>query len=261
MKRLLSIVFAFVTLILVALSCGGCAALYGVDFLVRVDGDRAPVVLHLTDPQIIEESDELKEQKCYRYIRETVQAVKPDLILMTGDLVYGKFDTEGEALVELIAFMESLKTPWAPVFGNHDNESPMGVAWQCERLEEAEYCLFKRGDVQSGNGNYTVGILQGGRLKRVFFMMDSGGCADMSAQSSFPTDSATNSSIGSIKRPRKFARKIGRRSSPSRSISKPMRLLMRTRSTALAISSPTFPSISIDSPKRKRGISDCSFGK
>ena len=85
--------------------------------------------------------------------------------------------------MELIAFMESLKTPWAPVFGNHDNESPMGVAWQCERLEEAEYCLFKRGDVQSGNGNYTVCILQGGRLKRVFFMMDSGGCADMSAQS------------------------------------------------------------------------------
>jgi len=183
LKRFFSAVLACAVSALAVLSCGACEPSYGVDFVLQVDHNKAPVVLHLTDPQIIEEEDALKEQKCYRYIRETVQTTNPDLILVTGDLVYGKYDLHGDALVELIAFMESLETPWAPVFGNHDNESPMGVAWQCERLEEAEYCLFKRGNLSSGNGNYTVGIVQGGSLKRVFFMMDSGGCVNMSALS------------------------------------------------------------------------------
>jgi hypothetical protein len=71
--------------------------------------------------------------------------------------------------------METLETPWAPVFGNHDNESLMGVDWQCQQLEAAEHCLFKQGDL-TGNGNYSVGIEQGGELLRVFYMLDSNGC-------------------------------------------------------------------------------------
>ncbi len=69
---------------------------------------------------------------------------------------------------------------WAPVFGNHDNESAMGADWQCEQLESAEHCLFKQRTL-TGNGNYTVGIEQGGVLKRVFFMVDSNGCSGKSA--------------------------------------------------------------------------------
>jgi hypothetical protein len=71
--------------------------------------------------------------------------------------------------------METLKTPWAPVFGNHDNESLMGVDWQCDQLETAKYCLFKQGDL-TGNGNYSVGLAQNDELLRVFYMMDSNGC-------------------------------------------------------------------------------------
>jgi 3',5'-cyclic AMP phosphodiesterase CpdA len=113
---------------------------------------------------------------CCQYIRETVQETKPDLILITGDIVYGRFDPKGDLLKSIIAFMETLKTPWAPVFGNHDNESLMGVDWQCQQLEAAEYCLFQQGDL-TGNGNYSVGIAQGEELLRVFYMMDSNGCS------------------------------------------------------------------------------------
>ena len=72
--------------------------------------------------------------------------------------------------------MDSFAVPWAPVFGNHDNESKMGVAWQCNRFETSEYCLFKRGSV-SGNGNYTVGLAVGDRLERTLYMLDSNGCS------------------------------------------------------------------------------------
>jgi hypothetical protein len=109
------------------------------------------------------------------HIRSIVTQTAPDVIFMTGDLVYGSFDDSGEAFKWFTALMDSFEIPWAPVFGNHDNESRMGVKWQCELLENAKNCLFKRGSV-TGNGNYTVGIAVGDQLKRVLYMTDSNGC-------------------------------------------------------------------------------------
>ena len=143
------------------------------DFVVEVEAGRDPVVLQLSDPQLCNWGN--LETYCYQYIRETVQETNPDLIIITGDLVYGRFDPDGKLLQGLIGFMESLQIPWAPVFGNHDNESLMGVDWQCAQLEKAEYCLFKQGDL-TGNGNYSVGVAQNDELLRVFYMMDSNGC-------------------------------------------------------------------------------------
>lgn len=187
-----------------------------VDFIVSVPEGRDPVILHLTDMQIIDSSQqrtptrlggsgstqeiywspENKDIRCYDYLREIIGATNPDLILITGDLVYGEFDDNGSNFLELIAFMESFKIPWAPVFGNHDNETKMGVDWQCEQLEDAEYCLFLQREL-TGNGNYTVGIEQGGRLTRVFFMLDSNGCGGASSESLANGHTKTGSGFGS----------------------------------------------------------------
>ena len=171
-------------------------AMEKVDFIVSVPADRQAVVLQLTDPQIIDSSQmrtpdrlsstmaeywgpDKKDERCYNYLREIITETKPDLILATGDIVYGQFDDNGSALVEFVAFMESFGIPWAPVFGNHENESKMGVDWQCEQFVNAEHCLFVQRELH-GNGNYTVGIEQGGKLTRVFFMLDSNGCGEPS---------------------------------------------------------------------------------
>ena len=169
------------------------------DFIVEVESGRDPVVLQLTDPQILDAAQQrvpnrissdqeiyyatsLIERHCFRYIRETIEATKPDLILLTGDLVYGEIDDNGTSFLALVEFMESLNIPWAPVFGNHDNESKKGADWQSAQLEAAENCLFKQRTL-TGNGNYTVGIKQDGELKRVFFMVDSNGCYSISEES------------------------------------------------------------------------------
>lgn len=171
-------------------------AMEKVDFIVSVPADRQAVVLQLTDPQIIDASQartadrlspvlqeywaaDKKEERCYSYLREIITETKPDLILVTGDIVYGQFDDNGSAFAEFVAFMESFGIPWAPVFGNHENESKMGVDWQCEQFVNAEHCLFVQRELH-GNGNYTVGIEQGGKLTRVFFMLDSNGCGEPS---------------------------------------------------------------------------------
>ena len=167
----------------------------GCDFVVALDASRRGEdikILQISDPQIIDSSqmrtpDELApdvalayapenfDSQCANHIRSLVAQTNPDLIFMPGDIVYGRFDDNGTALRRFVDFMESLCIPWAPVFGNHDNESKIGVAAQCAMFENAEYCLFKRGNV-SGNGNYTVGISVGGELIRALHMLDSNGC-------------------------------------------------------------------------------------
>lgn len=116
------------------------------------------------------------EENCYRHIRSLVEEVRPDLIIVTGDIVYGEFDDSGRALEDFLRFMGTLDTPWAPVYGNHDNESKRGVDWQCAQYAAARNCLFARGTV-SGNSNYTVGIYDGDALVRVLYMMDTNACS------------------------------------------------------------------------------------
>ena len=99
-----------------------------------------------------------------------------DLILITGDVIYGKYDRDGEILKAFIAFMESFDIPWAPIYGNHDAESPKGADWQCQQYEEAKNCLFVQRKL-TGNGNYTIAIKQDSTIKRMIFMMDSNGCS------------------------------------------------------------------------------------
>ena len=168
-----------------------------VDFVVEVPEGRDPIVLQLTDTQIIDAGQirpgrdgvdsvfwatDQVEERCYDYVTEIINATNPDLIILTGDIIYGEFDDSGSALLSFIQFMESFEIPWAPIFGNHDNESKKGVDWQCQQLENAEYCLFEQKTL-TGNGNYSVGIVQGNQLQRVFYMMDSNGCGHASEES------------------------------------------------------------------------------
>ena len=118
---------------------------------------------------------ENKDVQCYDHIRSLVAQTQPDMIFITGDVVYGQFDDSGDCLKDFIAFMESLQIPWTLVYGNHDNESAIGVARQSEMYAAGTYCMFKRGNV-TGNSNFSIGITCGGELKRVFYMVDSNGC-------------------------------------------------------------------------------------
>lgn len=178
------------------------------DFIVNVPSGKDVVVLQLTDTQIIDGAQSRPDvdsgdkityatdkipQYCYDYLTETIEATNPDFIIITGDIVYGKYDDNGSVLVNFIAFMESFEIPWAPVFGNHDNESAMGADWQCEQFEKAQFCLFKQGNL-TGNGNYSVGICQDGVLKRVFYMLDSNGCS--AASSASMSNGQTTSAVG-----------------------------------------------------------------
>jgi len=178
-----------------------------VDFVVDVETGRDIRVLQLTDVQTISVDQKRYEGRVggnsaadtfggyERYIGQVIERYDPDFIIMTGDNTYGEFDDYGEQFLHLISFMDSFEIPWAPVFGNHDNESNMGVDWQCDQFEASEYCLFKQREL-TGNGNYSVGLTQDGELKRVFYMLDSNGCGAMSAISLANGHSKTSAGFG-----------------------------------------------------------------
>lgn len=167
-----------------------------IDFTLNIDGEGEPRILMLSDIQIIQSEQQRFETRLNKgefdrwvtsndehnwkfCVRETVQSFKPDFIFTAGDNVYGEFDDSGRAQLDFVQFMDSFGIPWAPIFGNHDNDSVLGADWQCEQYVNAPNCLFKQGNL-SGNCNYTVGIRRGGKLIRVFFMTDSNACFGMS---------------------------------------------------------------------------------
>ena len=163
-----------------------------VDFVLDLPQGRPIRVLQLTDMQIIDAAqqrapDRLNQreialwqpvsipEQCTDHIKSVVAQTCPDLIIITGDIIYGEFDDSGASMDLFCDFMDSLGVPWAPVYGNHDNESLRGIDWQNQRLEAADLCLFRKGRV-TGNGNYAVLITRDGVPGRVLYMMDSGAC-------------------------------------------------------------------------------------
>lgn len=163
-----------------------------IDFRLDFNLDRDIRILQLTDMQPVDPSQqrydgrldyfpfntvftkEMKYKSEFYYLDKAIEDTKPDLIIVTGDIIYGEFDDNGSNLIEFCNYMDSKKIPWAPIFGNHDNECKKGVTWQCEQFINAKYSLFKR-NVYTGNGNYNIGIFNKGELIRVVFMMDSNG--------------------------------------------------------------------------------------
>ena len=164
-----------------------------IDSQIRAIPGKPFTILQLTDMQVIDAAqqrtptrlrgDEIDAWKtehvemcCYAPIRAVIEETKPDMIIITGDIVYGEFDDSGRALRGFIDFMESHNIPWAPVFGNHDNESQIGVYAQCRMFEKAQNCLFRRSTSLTGNSNYTVGIYEEDAPVRVLYMLDSNCC-------------------------------------------------------------------------------------
>ncbi len=162
-----------------------------IDFSIRINEDRDIRILQITDTQPIDSTQqrypgrlgenpedysyETRYRKMYSHIEKLIRENNPDLILFTGDVVYGEFDDDGSNLLEISKFMDSFGIPWAPVFGNHDNECKLGVSWQCSVFESMKRCLFKRGNL-TGNGNYNIGIYRKDKLVQVIYMLDSNGC-------------------------------------------------------------------------------------
>ena len=119
-------------------------------------------------------------------VAKIVQNVKPDLVIVTGDIGFpvpysaGTFDNKREA--ELFAtLMEKLGIYWAHVYGNHDTE--LYSLYDRQELTDLVYmdkekyphCLFQPGPTEvDGVGNYIINVKnQLGLITQSFVLFDS----------------------------------------------------------------------------------------
>ena len=132
------------------------------------------VILNLTDPQLsIEEwaPDHVRGNILRHTVKTLIDRVHPDLITCSGDYSYAG---QIESYAHFAELMESYGIPWAPVWGNHDNQ---GGAEEIKRSAaeflKSPHCLFEHGDPALGSGNYVIRIEEDGRPVEGLIMMDS----------------------------------------------------------------------------------------
>ena len=132
-------------------------------------------VLNLTDTQLSNEewTDGHLNRNVLEYtVTELVKREKPDLITISGDLAWANHDHSYEMLAN---FIDSFGIPWAPVWGNHDNQ---GGAEATDRIATKyistyKNCLYEKGNPAFGNGNYVLLIEENGAPVEAIFMIDS----------------------------------------------------------------------------------------
>lgn len=106
-------------------------------------------------------------------VKDLAASEKPDLIVTVGDNVSGL--TTNYLVMDMINTFEEIGIPWAPIFGNHDDEGKAKINWQGDKFEEAEHCLFRKGPANLyGVGNYVINIRENGKIIQSLFMFDNG---------------------------------------------------------------------------------------
>ena len=145
--------------------------------------DREFCVMQLTDVHLGGGFLSRKEDKMtINSIAAMVQAEKPDLIIVTGDVSFAVpyiSGTINNAIAHrmFIRLMERLEIPWTIVFGNHDSEAYnyYNRARVSEMYTDAslQYCLFMPDGDLSGEGNHVINVKNtAGLITESFYMLD-----------------------------------------------------------------------------------------
>lgn len=147
--------------------------MFDISKIQTVEKDREDFkILMFTDTQLWANLGKNKE--CYEQMDALVEKTQPDLIVLPGD-VLSAFASRF-SINNFIKHMDNYKIPWAPVYGNHDNEIPTNsLNWQTDKYMESEYCLMQKGPSNLyGCGNYVINITEDSNPVYSLFMLDNG---------------------------------------------------------------------------------------
>ncbi|KAA6325544.1 3' 5'-cyclic adenosine monophosphate phosphodiesterase CpdA [termite gut metagenome] len=105
-------------------------------------------------------------------VNEVVDAEKPDLIIVTGDVIYGKpADKSMRAVLDVLA---KKKTPFVILFGNHDDEFGLSRSQLFDIIKSYPYNATTTVEGLSGIGN-CIFSLKGtnGKDEAILYCLDS----------------------------------------------------------------------------------------
>lgn len=118
------------------------------------------------------------DQRSRALMELALDAEKPDLVALTGDIVSGEESLDpGEAYRSVVAPIEARLIPWAAVFGNHDDEGSLSRSALLDVQRAHPLCLTEPGPKGvTGVGNYVVRLKGAAedRLAAALYFIDSG---------------------------------------------------------------------------------------
>lgn len=131
-------------------------------------------ILTFTDLHMDEDYD--LNDKTLQLMIENIRAEKPDLVILTGDCICGKFQQ-----IDAVMFgqmMEEIGVYWAYVFGNHEarKEKEFFKYLIFKSLSDFPHCLSKFGKPYLyGFGNFLINIMDSDTtLRKSLVLFDSG---------------------------------------------------------------------------------------
>ena len=148
---------------------------------LRFRRDGTFTIVQLTD--VHWSTGEGADRKTRSLIEEVLQVERPDLVVLTGDIVSGDGAPDpAEAYRQVAALVEAHGAPWAAVFGNHDDE---GRATRRDLLavqRRHRRCLSEAGPkALTGVGNYVLRVRasRSARMTAALYFLDSGAYNDL----------------------------------------------------------------------------------
>jgi predicted phosphodiesterase len=127
-------------------------------------------IVQFTDTHI--ELKDTENLEAYIVIENVMKLEKPDLVVLTGDIVTE--DDPQEAFKKLAAIFEKYKTPWAVVFGNHESEHNLSRKDLAVFLEKLPFCINANDRKSQGYSNFIVPVSgNNGKPAAQLYFMDS----------------------------------------------------------------------------------------
>lgn len=130
-------------------------------------------ILQLTDTHYV--AGDPKSVRALDNVKQMLDLEKPDLVIHTGDIVYGK--PAEQSAYEILSPISERKIPFAVVFGNHDEEFDRTRAQMLDIVRSIPYNINTKimGIDGETNAIITLTSSKGDSISRVFYLFDSNG--------------------------------------------------------------------------------------
>lgn len=128
-------------------------------------------IVQFTDIHYI--ANDTRSDIALKRMQEVLDAEKPDLVLFTGDLIYGKPAEQGiRTVLELVA---AQKIPFSVTFGNHDDEQGLSREELLQIIQTIPGNLTRTTEGISGVTNFTLPVKSsdGKKDAEILYVFDS----------------------------------------------------------------------------------------
>lgn len=171
MRKIL-LLFILISLTITLASCQDEPIIYTDDqpFVLEMKGESLKI-LQITDLHLTYGYD-FRDQKTLRLITALAEHDDYDLIVISGDLTMSP--SAPRLFRQIIRHMETLKTPWTFIFGNHENDYHTYEDF-LSIIPDTEYLYFKVGPMieDGGVGNFHFTFTKDGNPFYRIYLLDS----------------------------------------------------------------------------------------